>query len=261
LLALDAPARAERIEELRSNGSTEVNDLTDLLAQYAEMEREGFLEDPVLRPVHEPGLQGQVVGSYTLDSLLGQGGMGTVWLAHRSDGRYDARVAVKLLNAALLGPGGIERFRREGQALGRLTHPNIARLIDAGVTQSGQPYLVIEYVEGETITKWCDARQLGVTARLHLFLDGLAAVTHAPSKFILHRDLKPSNILVTAEGQVKLVDFGIAKLLDDGTDATPMAELTRVGAYVFTPEYAAPEQVQGGEMSSATDVYALGALL
>ena len=117
-----------------------------------------FSKIPLLRPVPEPGLQGQVIGSYTLDSLLGQGGMGTVWLAHRSDGRYEARVAVKLLNPALLGPGGIERFRREGRALGRLTHPNIARLIDAGVTQTGQPYLVIEYVEGETITQWCDTR-------------------------------------------------------------------------------------------------------
>ena len=261
LLALDAPARAERIEELRRKGSTEVDDLTDLLAQHSEMEREGFLEHPLLRPMPEPGLQGQVVGSYTLDSLLGQGGMGAVWLAHRSDGRYDARVAVKLLNPALLGPGGIERFRREGQALGRLTHPNIARLLDAGVTQSGQPYLVLEYVEGETITKWCDVRQLGLTARLRLFLDVLAPVAHAHAKFILHRDLKPSNILVTVEGQVKLVDFGIAKLLDEGTDATPMADLTRLGAHAFTPEYAAPEQVQGGEVSSATDVYALGALL
>ena len=257
LLMLDAPARAERIEELRRKGATEVNDLTDLLTQYSEMERAGFLEDPVLRPVPEPGLQGQVFGSYTLDSLLGQGGMGTVWLAHRSDGRYDARVAVKLLNPALLGPGGIGRFRREGHALGRLTHPNIARLIDAGVTQSGQPYLVIEYVEGEAITTWCSARQLGLTARLRLFLDVLAAVAHAHAKFILHRDLKPSNILVTVEGQVKLLDFGIAKLLDDETDAT----LTRLGVSAFTPDYAAPEQVQGGEVSSATDVYALGALL
>ncbi len=261
LIALDPPARAERIAELRGEGSADVDDLDDLLAQYAEMEREGFLEDPVVRPVQEPGLQGQVVGSYTLDSLLGQGGMGAVWLAHRSDGRYEARVAVKFLNPALLGPGGIERFRREGQALGRLTHPNIARLIDAGVTQAGQPYLVIEYVEGESIAKWCDSRNLDVPARVRLFLDVLAAVTHAHSKFILHRDLKPSNILVTADGQVKLLDFGIAKLLDDGSDATPMADLTRVGAYAFTPEYAAPEQVQGGEVASATDVYALGALL
>ena len=261
LIALDAPARAERIAELRRTGFAQADDLTDLLAQYAEMEREGFLEDPLVRPVQEPGLQGQVVGSYTLDSLLGQGGMGTVWLAHRSDGRYDARVAVKLLNPALLGPGGIERFRREGHALGRLTHPNIARLIDAGVTQAGQPYLVIEYVEGDTIIQWCDKRQLDVTARLRLFLDVLAAVAHAHAKFILHRDLKPSNILVTAEGQVKLVDFGIAKLLDDRTDATPMSDLTRLGAYAFTPEYAAPEQVQGGEVTTATDVYSLGALL
>jgi serine/threonine protein kinase/tetratricopeptide (TPR) repeat protein len=261
LLALDAPARTERIAELRRSGRAEADDLTDLLAQYAEMEQEGFLQDPLVRSVPEPGLQGQVIGSYTLDSLLGQGGMGTVWLAHRSDGRYEARVAVKLLNPALLGPGGIERFRREGRALGRLTHPNIARLIDAGVTQTGQPYLVIEYVDGETITKWCDTRQLELTARVRLFLDVLAAVAHAHAKFILHRDLKPSNILVTAEGQVKLVDFGIAKLLDDGTDATPMADLTHMGAYAFTPEYAAPEQVHGGEVTGATDVYSLGALL
>jgi len=149
LLALDAPARAERLAELRRNSSTDAADLADLLAQYSEMEQEKFLESSLVRPVQEPGLQGQIIGSYTLDSLLGQGGMGTVWLAHRSDGRYEAHVAVKLLNPALLGPGGIERFRREGRALGRLTHPNIARLIDAGVTQTGQPYLVIEYVAGE----------------------------------------------------------------------------------------------------------------
>lgn len=261
LIALDPPARAERIAALRRERHAEADNLADLLTQYAEMEQEGFLEDPVVRPAQEPGLQGQVIGSYTLDSLLGQGGMGTVWLAHRSDGRYEARVAVKLLNTGLLGPDGIERFRREGRALGRLTHPNIARLIDAGVTQTGQPYLVIEYVEGETITKFCDARQLDLTARVRLFLDVLAAVAHAHGKFILHRDVKPSNIMVTAEGQVKLVDFGIAKLLDDGSDATPMADLTHLGAYAFTPEFAAPEQVQGGEVTSATDVYALGALL
>jgi serine/threonine protein kinase len=118
LMALDAPARAERVAELRRTEAVEADALTDLLAQYAEMEREGFLEDPLVRPVQEPGLQGQVIGNYTLDGLLGQGGMGTVWLAHRSDGRYEARVAVKLLNPALLGPGGIERFRREGRALG-----------------------------------------------------------------------------------------------------------------------------------------------
>jgi eukaryotic-like serine/threonine-protein kinase len=261
LLALDGAARAERIAELRRNGHADAADLSDLIAQYAEMDREGFLADPVVRPVQEPGLQGQVIGSYTLDSLLGQGGMGTVWLAHRSDGRYEARVAVKLLNPALLGPGGIERFRREGQALGRLTHPNIARLIDAGVTHTGQPYLVIDYVEGEAITKYCDERQLDATARVRLFLDVLAAIAHAHAKFILHRDIKPSNILVTPDGQVKLLDFGIAKLLDDSSDATSLSDLTRLGAYAFTPEYAAPEQVHGSEVTTATDVYSLGSLL
>src|SRR6185295_16007701 len=187
--------------------------------------------------------------------------MGTVWLAHRSDGRYEARVAVKLLNLALLGPGGIERFRREGNALGRLTHPNIARLMDAGVTHAGQPYLVLEYIDGETINRWCEGRALDVRSRVRLFLDVLDALAHAHSKLILHRDLKPSNILVTPEGQVKLVDFGIAKLLDDESGAAPMAGLTQLAGQAFTPEYAAPEQLQGGEVTSATDVYALGVLL
>jgi serine/threonine-protein kinase len=161
----------------------------------------------------------------------------------------------------LLGPGGLERFRREGRALGRLTHPHIARLLDAGVTQTGQPYLVLDYIEGETINHWCERHALDVTARVRVFLDVLGAVAHAHSKLILHRDLKPSNILVTAEGQVKLVDFGIAKLLDDGIDAAPNPGLTQLAGHAFTPEYAAPEQIQGGEVTSATDVYALGVLL
>jgi serine/threonine-protein kinase len=261
LLALESPARAERLMHLRRDDCAVADDLVDLLAQYTSIERDGFLEGSVLRPVEEPTLQGQIVGSYTLDRLLGQGGMGAVWLAHRSDGRYEARVAIKLLNPALLGPGGLERFRREGRALGRLTHPNIARLIDAGVTQAGQPYLVLDYIEGETINRWCDRQALEVTARVRVFLDVLAAVAHAHSKLILHRDLKPSNILVTAEGQVKLVDFGIAKLLDDGTEPASNAGLTQLAGQAFTPDYAAPEQVQGAEVTSATDVYALGVLL
>jgi serine/threonine-protein kinase len=260
LLELDASARAERVARLRRDDSVMADDLVDLMAQYATIERDGFLEVPLPRPASTT-LEGQTVGNYTLDRLLGEGGMGTVWLAHRSDGRYDARVAFKLINPALLGPGGLQRFRREGRALGRLTHPNIARLLDAGVTQAGQPYLVLEYVEGETITRWCDARSLGVEARVRLFLDALAAVAHAHAKLILHRDLKPSNILVTSDGQVKLVDFGIAKLLDDESDDAPLPGLTQLAGQAFTPDYAAPEQVQGGEVTAATDVYALGVLL
>ena len=261
LLVLDAAARAERVAQIRRDDPRLADDLSALLSQQAAIEREGFLEGAVPRPAAEPTLAGQVIGSYTLDRLLGQGGMGTVWLAHRSDGRYEARVAVKLLNLALLGPGGIERFRREGSALGRLTHPNIARLIDAGVTQAGQPYLVLDYIDGETINHWCESRALDVRSRVRLFLDVLAALAHAHSKLILHRDLKPSNILVTPEGQVKLVDFGIAKLLDDAPGGAPMAGLTQLAGQAFTPEYAAPEQLQGGEVTSATDVYSLGVLL
>jgi len=261
LLALEAPARAARLDELRRSHPAVANDLAELIVQYADVERDGFLEGGLARPAPEPGLAGQVIGSYTLDRLLGEGGMGSVWLAHRSDGLYDARVAIKLLNPALLGPGGLERFRREGRALGRLTHPHIARLIDAGVTGSGQPYLVLEFIEGETITAWCDARGLDAGARVRLFLSVLAAVTHAHAKLILHRDLKPSNILVATDGQVKLVDFGIAKLLDDGEGAAAPVGLTQMAGPAFTPEYAAPEQVQGGEVSVATDVYALGVLL
>ncbi|HKE44432.1 MAG TPA: hypothetical protein VKB41_07830, partial [Steroidobacteraceae bacterium] len=129
LLALDGAARDRRLEQIRRDAGTLASELEALLAQQAEIEREHFLEGAPPRPETEPTLAGQVIGSYTLDRLLGQGGMGTVWLAHRSDGRYEARVAVKLLNLAFLGPGGVERFRREGSALGRLTHPNIARLI------------------------------------------------------------------------------------------------------------------------------------
>jgi len=260
VLALEGPARAARLAALGRERPDLADDLAGLLDQHAAAEREGFLEGGLLRPA-APSLEGQVIGSYTLDRLLGEGGMGAVWLAHRSDGLYEARVAIKLLNPALLGPGGIERFRREGRALGRLTHPNIARLIDAGVTGTGQPYLVLEYVEGETIAAWCEKRALDVPARVRLFLSVLAAVTHAHAKLILHRDLKPSNILVASDGQVKLVDFGIAKLLDDGTSAAAPAGLTQHAGQAFTPDYAAPEQVQGGEVSVATDVYALGVLL
>src|SRR5262249_23323213 len=260
LLCLDASGRAERLAELRQKDSILAEDLIYFLDQVHSVEREGFLEGSLLQPTGEQLLQGQTVGSYTLERLLGQGGMGAVWLAHRSDGRYEARVGIKLLNPALLGPGGIERFRREGQALGRLAHPNIARLMDAGVTQTGQPYLVIEYVEGATINHWCEARGLEPTAIVRLFLDVLAAVAHAHARLILHRDLKPSNILVTGEGQIKLVDFGIAKLLD-GVDAALLPELTQVAGHALTPDSAAPERVQGGELSSATAVYALGVLL
>jgi serine/threonine protein kinase len=186
--------------------------------------------------------------------------MGTVWLAERNDGRFERRVAVKVLNIALMGKGGEERFKREGRILGRLTHPHIAELIDAGVSLTGQPFLVLEYVEGGHIDRYCDQHTLDVRARVRLFLDALHAVAQAHANHIVHRDLKPSNILVRKDGQAKLLDFGIAKLLEcDGQSGE--APLTVEGGRAMTPEYAAPEQLTGEAVTAATDVYSSGVLL
>jgi tetratricopeptide (TPR) repeat protein len=204
-------------------------------------------------------LAGQTIGAYTLEAPLGMGGMGTVWRARRSDGRFEGFVAVKLLNLALIGPRGDERFRREGTLLARLAHPNVARLIDAGVTPAGQPYLVLEYVEGTPIDTFADERSLPLSERLRLFLQVAEAVAHAHANLIVHRDIKPSNVLVRPDGQVKLLDFGIGKLLEP--DEAGNAALTRDGGRALTPEFAAPEQIAGEPVTTATDVYALGVLL
>ncbi|HEX6704205.1 MAG TPA: serine/threonine-protein kinase [Albitalea sp.] len=260
LLELDEPERAERLAQMRDADPALADELAALLAQQTGMDREGFLEGTALGRLDE-ALAGQRMGAYTLERPLGAGGMGSVWLARRSDGRYEGAVAVKLLNLALLGHGGAERFAREGQVLARLTHPHIARLLDAGVTATGQPYLVIEHVEGLAIDRWCEARAIDIPGRVRLVLDVLAAVTHAHSKLVLHRDLKPANILVSEDGQVKLLDFGIAKLMDDQAQAAAPTALTEQAGRAFTPDFAAPEQVQGGDVTTATDVYALGVLL
>src|SRR5215831_3641580 len=198
-------------------------------------------------------LAGQTLGAYTLESQIGHGGMGSVWLASRNDGRFERRVAIKLLNATFVGRAAEERLRREGSILARLTHPHIARLLDAGVSPAGQSFLVLERIDGQPIDRHCDAKKLGIRDRLRLFVEVLSAVAHAHANLIVHRDIKPSNVLVQADGQVKLLDFGIAKLLEQDAET--------VGGSALTPEYAAPEQVTGGPITTATDVYALGILL
>ena len=285
---LDLPVeeRAGRLQQLRSQGSGSAeqaasaelaDDLQELLVRQDAMEQANYLASPALPHIPDAApesvnLAGQTVGTYTLERQIGQGGMGTVWLARRTDGRYEGQVAIKFLNAGLLGQGGAQRFAREGQILARLAHPHIARLLDAGIVDiaggGGQPYLVLEYVDGLPLDRYSQDHALGIRASVRLFLDVLAAVAHAHNRLILHRDLKPSNILVTAAGEVKLLDFGIAKLLDDSspTEANAAAgaaasELTRQAGRAFTPRYAAPEQVEGGDVTTATDVYALGVLL
>ena len=209
---------------------------------------------------------GTRLGPWELREIIGSGGMGDVWAATRSDGLYAGRAAVKLLRATPREPALAAlvnaRFAREGELLARLTHPHIAQLLDAGVRDAGESasarYLVLEYVAGERIDRWCDARKLGVDARLALLLQVCDAVSFAHANLIVHRDLKPANILVTEAGQVKLLDFGVAKLLEDTPES---AELTQQGAAGLTPEYAAPEQINGAAVTVATDVYALGVLL
>lgn len=271
VLELSGEERRRYLTGLAGEDPALAADLELLLGEERALRDEKYLEhdaQELFAGVAESHLVGQVFGAYALVQPLGAGGMGSVWLARRNDGRFEGTAAVKLLSAALLGAAGASRFRREGTILARLKHPHIAQLIDAGVSRAGQPYLVLEYVEGEPIDRWCDERALDVQSRVRLFLDVLAAVAHAHSNLVVHRDLKPSNVMVSKEGRVKLLDFGIAKLLagDDAGSAAAAGDtaptwLTREAGRAFTPAFAAPEQVTGESVTTATDVYALGALL
>lgn len=258
-LSLSDAERASWIESLRDQDGGTAALLEELLNEHRELNKEGFLERSALPRDMGSSLAGQTVGAYKLISPIGQGGMGTVWLAERNDGRFQRRVAIKFLNFAVAETGA-ERFKREGQIVGRLVHPHIAQMIDAGVTPAGQPYLVLEYCEGEQVDRYCDSEKLDIEARVRLFLDVLGAVAQAHANLIVHRDIKPSNVIVSANGDVKLLDFGIAKLLaDDGVPGDTL--LTVENSAGFTPQFAAPEQIMGGAITTATDVYALGVLL
>ncbi|HET9314629.1 MAG TPA: serine/threonine-protein kinase [Vicinamibacteria bacterium] len=259
-LELAADDRPAWLAAVAAHDPELARELTELLDQHDRLDAQGFLAGAAPRPAAAGSLEGQTLGAYTLRSRLGQGGMGSVWLGERSDGRFEGVAAVKLLNASLVGRDGEARFRREGSILARLRHPCIAQLIDAGVSPQGQPYLVLEHVDGQRVDDYCDAQGLGVDARVRLFLDVLAAVAHAHANLIVHRDLKPSNVLVDGAGRVKLLDFGIAKMMEGAAGETPTA-LTRDGESMLTPEYAAPEQLTAGDVTTATDVYALGVLL
>ena len=206
-----------------------------------------------------PSLDGQQIGPYRVVREIGRGGMGAVYLAERDDAQFKQKVALKLLKRGMDTDAILQRFLRERQILARLHHPNIARLYDGGVTDKGLPYFAMEYIEGMPIHAYCDAQRLTIDARLRLFQDVGQAVQYAHRNLIVHRDLKPSNILVTPEGTVKLLDFGIAKLLSDEEEEG--LYFTQTGVRVMTPAYAAPEQFQGKPVTTAADVYALGLVL
>ena len=260
--ALDLPEadRAAWLASLAQRSPQLAAAVADALAQRDRTGYAEFLAEPLLSPEHIRGttLIGRHVGPYVIEAELGRGGMGSVWRARRADDRFETTVAIKFLHLSWIGLQGEQRFRSEGQMLGRLDHPNIARLVDAGLLEATHPYLVLEYVEGLPIDAYCAAKNLNVEARVELFLGVLAAVAHAHSHLIVHRDIKPTNIFVTHGGSVKLLDFGIAKLLDDATGA---AALTKSGGSALTPQFAAPEQLLGKPVTTATDVYSLGLVL
>ncbi|NRF70053.1 serine/threonine protein kinase [Aquincola sp. S2] len=206
-----------------------------------------------------PAEPGRFVGPYRLLRELGEGGMASVWLAERSDLLQGRQVALKLPRASWRHAAWAERLAREREILATLEHPNIARLYDAGIATDGQPYLALEFVEGDRIDEHCRSRKLDVRPRLRLFLQVARAVAHAHAKLVVHRDLKPSNILVTSDGQVRLLDFGIAKLLDQGV--AKETQLTLEHGRALTPDYAAPEQIRGEPIGTAADIYSLGVLL
>jgi serine/threonine-protein kinase len=260
-LDLDPALRDRWLSDLATTQPDVATAVRGLLAELEVLDAKGFLESSLLPTMGSVSPAGTRIGGYTIDRLIGRGGMGEVWLAHRSDGRFEGRCAIKFLAGPLLRLDFAQRFHHEGRVLARLVHPHIARLIDAGSTEEGRQYLVLEYVDGEHIDQYCESKLLAVDARVRLFVDVVSAVAHAHSHLIIHRDLKPTNVFVARDGVVKLLDFGIAKLLSPDDEIPSDGTRTRLEERVLTPEYAAPEQLLGDLPSTATDVYQLGMLL
>ena len=252
----DDPALRREVESFLEAEANAPNFLNDDAAHHAG----ALLPDAPASPTLLSS--GQQLGAYRVVEQIGRGGMSAVYRAERADGTFDQEVAIKVMRADFRSDDFIQRFLNERQILASLNHPNIARVFDGGTIEAGHPYFVMEHVEGIPITTYCDERQLSITARLALFQTVAEAVQHAHQNLDVHRDLKPSNILVAEDGTVKLLDFGIAKLLPTGAGTTnPNAPETRTGLHLMTPEYAAPEQVKGEAITTTTDVYALGILL
>ena len=267
-LPLDAAGRRRWLDALPAEYAPLLQPLCQALLPEFYQSPDGknfatFLEsaDAAAGRVEPTGLEpGERVGPYELIRLLGAGGMAEVWLAKRADGAFNREVALKLPSLTRVRRDLEQRFARERDILASLEHPHIARLYDAGIDPNGLPYLSMEYVQGELLTDWCDAQRLDIRARLRLFLQVLEAVQYAHERQIIHRDLKPSNILVTKAGQVRLLDFGVATLLDDG-EAAGKTPLTSVYGHALTPMYSSPEVIRGDPVSAKSDIYSLGVVL
>ena len=247
-------AKAMLRKMLLKTASAEAADLLDTLLKISLTE-----DEPVPGPQAATFKMNDKIGNYRLERLLGRGGMGSVWLARRTDELVNRPVALKLPHLHLQSAYFAERFARERDILANLTHPNIAHLYDTGISAQGQPYLAMEYVAGTSVTEYCESHGLSIEQRTELFLQVLSAVHYAHTQNVIHRDLKPSNILVREGPQVVLLDFGIAKLLVEGE--TIETALTRHGGAALTPDYASPEQISGETLGAATDIYSLGVVL
>ncbi len=253
--------RAAFLDEMCGSDAALRREVETLLAAYDQAIEAELFEVPAFDQgkVSHP-MKGRHIGPYRLTEEIGYGGMGEVYLAERADDQFQKQVAIKLIRHGRHSEELLRRFRHERQILAALQHPHIAQMHDGGITEDGLPYIVMAYIEGRPLDQYCDDNKLNITNRLDLFLNVCSAVQYAHQNFIVHRDLKPGNVLVTTEGQVKLLDFGIAKLLD--TEAGPGdLPLTQTGMRVMTPAYAGPEQIRGEPITTATDVYGLGVLL
>lgn len=255
----------ERVEFVRRSCNSDVQLMSQVFNALEAAEREtnswGDLpEEGAFELASDVSLEGRRLGPYRFVRKLGSGGMGDVWLAERADNEYQQRVAIKLVRSGLFSAQVHGRLRMERQILATLQHPNIARLLDGGRAEDGTPYLVLEYIDGEPIDVYCDRRRLPLADRIRLFQQICATVHYAHQNLIVHRDLKPNNILITQDGEPKLLDFGIAKLLDARMTERTLA-VTHFGYRVMTPSHASPEQIRGEPITTASDIYVLGVLL
>jgi serine/threonine-protein kinase len=269
-LELTKEERDTYIQEQCKEDKQLIEKITTFIEAIEQSDTEGFLEDlsnyqqQLAQDVldedaqkKDAALVGSTIDSYEVIKLIGHGGMGSVFLAKRADNTYEQKVAFKVLRRGLHTPSNVARFKRARQILAKLNHPNIAQLLDGGLTPEGLPYLVMEYVEGKSLYEYCNQHSFSIEERVQLLQSICRAVQHAHKNAIIHRDLKPSNILVTEEGEVKILDFGIAKLLEPEDPEQPLYQ-TQTGARLLTFSYASPEQIENGPITTATDIYTLG---
>ena len=259
-LATSEPLRSALLEAMCEGDERLLEEVGSLL-KASEMEEQATAScQSEVEGSSERSSHRKRIGPYELDRLVGRGGMGCVYLAHRADGQFDQQVAIKLIDLPFLTDLFRERFRQERQILARLSHPNIARMLDGGVSEDGELYLAMEYANGLPIQRYCSEHSLSIRERIEIFKAVCTAVRFAHQNLVVHRDLKPDNIVVLEDGTPKLLDFGTAKLLSP-IDAVVEGEFTRQGFHSFTPQYASPEQVLGRPISTASDIYSLGVLL